>query len=126
MQTRNTIQKETVERIALKSCDHPSAETIYLRAKEELPSISLGTVYRILQSLVNETKIREISIPSAPSRFDKTTRIHAHFFCRKCGAVEDVEMNEEALLADVKCKNNKLFEEAEICFTGLCVKCNKN
>ena len=38
---RNTIQKDAVARIVCSSCDHPTAETVYSRARAELPNISL-------------------------------------------------------------------------------------
>ena len=49
---RNTRQKAAIERAVLSSCDHPSAETVYERVREELPAVSLGTVYRVLRALV--------------------------------------------------------------------------
>ena len=82
---RNTRQKSAIESAVLSSCDHPSALTVCERVKEEIPNISLGTVYRVLGMLVKEGKVREIPVPGAPSRFDKTTRTHAHFICTECG-----------------------------------------
>ena len=57
---RNTRQKAVVFQVVRDSNDHPTAEVVYERAKKELPTISLGTVYRILKELVSEGKIKEI------------------------------------------------------------------
>ena len=87
---RQTRQKCEIERVVLSSCDHPTAETVFGRVREALPAVSLGTVYRVLKGLAEEGRVREIAMPGAPARFDKTTGTHAHFVCEKCGAVEDI------------------------------------
>ncbi|HYE80275.1 MAG TPA: transcriptional repressor, partial [bacterium] len=44
-------QREVIYRILAGTTCHPTAEWIFQRAKEELPQLSLGTVYRNLQIL---------------------------------------------------------------------------
>lgn len=120
---RNTLQKQLVESVVLSACDHPTAETVYKRSRAQIPNISLGTVYRILTELVGSGKVREVSVPGAPSRFDKTTRMHAHFFCRNCGEVTDIELDENKVLEEASELNDNEIDEAEIIFRGLCPKC---
>lgn len=123
---RNTRQKTAVERIVAGSCDHPTAETVCDRVRLELPSVSLGTVYRILKGLAADGKIREIAVPNAPSRFDKTTRCHAHFVCTECGAVEDLDAGERAFVRDAAERHPSVeIQEAEIIFKGLCPLCKE-
>ncbi|WP_163329175.1 Fur family transcriptional regulator [Desulfurobacterium thermolithotrophum] len=119
---RNTKQKAIVFQVVQSSHDHPTAETIYERAKKELQTISLGTVYRILKELVAEGKIKEI-IVNKQSRFDPNTDFHHHFICKKCGKIEDVKVP----LCRYTCKKleekNYIIEEIEYKFYGLCDKC---
>jgi Fur family ferric uptake transcriptional regulator/Fur family peroxide stress response transcriptional regulator len=119
---RNTKQKAIVFQVVQDSHDHPTAETVYERAKKELPTISLGTVYRILKELVAEGKIREIIIDKQ-SRFDPKTEFHHHFICKKCGKIEDVKTP----LCKYTCKKLEqkgyIIEEIEYKFYGLCDKC---
>ena len=122
---RNTIQKSTIESVVLSSCDHPTAETIYERVREVLPSISLGTVYRVLGDLVADGKVRRIAVPEAPDRFDKTTCTHAHFHCSKCGAVVDIATTFGKEMLDSMSQNGNLILEAEVVFKGICANCNK-
>lgn len=121
---RNTIQKSTIENVVLSSCDHPTAETIYERVREVLPTISLGTVYRVLGDLVADGKVRRIAVPEAPDRFDKTTYTHAHFHCSKCGAVVDIATTFGKEMLDSMSQNGNLIIEAEVVFKGICAKCN--
>ncbi len=120
---RNTPQKELVTETVLFSCDHPTAETIFERAKQKMPTIGLATVYRCLNSLVKEGKVREITVPSLPSRFDKTTKIHAHFLCTVCGEVTDEKIDETKTIEEVALENHNIIHEAEIIFKGICEKC---
>ncbi len=121
--TRNTPQKEIVTETVLLSCDHPTAGTIYERAKQKMPAIGLATVYRCLNSLVKEGKVREITVPSLPSRFDKTTKIHAHFLCTVCGEVTDEKLDVTKTIEEGALENHNVIYEAEIIFKGICEKC---
>lgn len=123
---RNTRQKAAIERVVLSACDHPTAETVCDRVKEEIPSVSLGTVYRVLKGLAAEGKVREISVPDAPSRFDKTTHMHAHFVCLSCGKVEDIAVGEkEVVAAAAKLYPHAGICEAEIILKGYCPDCKE-
>ena len=119
---RNTRQKAVVYRIVLDSKDHPTAERIYERAKREIPTISLGTVYRVLKELSSEGKIKEI-IVNKQSHFEGRTDFHHHFICRECGKIEDVETP----LCRYTCKKVEqkgyIVEDIEYKFYGLCKKC---
>lgn len=117
---RNTIQKSTVENIVASACNHPTAEWVFEEARKTLPAIGLGTVYRILKDLVADGKVRLISIPGAPDRFDKTTCTHAHFFCEKCGKVEDVDCDCDS--RDTL-SNGAIVNKIEILFSGVCKDC---
>ncbi len=120
MNKRNTIQKEVVARIVLDACDHPSADTIYERAKMTLPTISLATVYRILKDLVAEGKIIEVVVPSNPSRFDKTIKAHAHFKCDICGDLFDIDCDELQTAINTG-KHTTL--RTNIMLEGICANC---
>ena len=122
---RNTVQKEVVERIVLSSCDHPTAETIYGRAKTELPNISLGTVYRILKRLAADGVIQEVSVGNAPSVFDKTLEMHAHLACAKCGAVVDVMINKDIFESSITDSCGNSISGAQVMFSGVCANCLK-
>lgn len=74
---------------------HPSADEIYQRVRRKLPHISLGTVYRNLQRLVEEGKIRMFLLGERVARYDPMVEEHDHFICQQCGRVEDVLLKRE-------------------------------
>ncbi len=121
---RNTKQRDTVLKIVEEACDHPSAETIYNRARTLIPDISLGTVYRNLKLLVELGKIREVAILNAGDRYDKTLGVHAHFHCTRCGEVTDVlDLNLDGIESEISAKTGNKIEGADVLFTGICKRC---
>jgi Fur family transcriptional regulator, peroxide stress response regulator len=88
---RTTPQLAVVlEAVRTSGTDHPTAERIYDRVRRVLPSISLGTVYRNLQRLVQEGKIGAAQLGARSLHYDPTATPHDHFVCRSCGRVEDL------------------------------------
>ena len=69
---RYSKQRELVMQTVQNLCDHPTAEEIYDAAVKECPGLSLGTVYRNLNSLVDAGRVRRVSIPGKADRFDHT------------------------------------------------------
>lgn len=124
MGKRNTVQKELIRRIALASCEHPTAESIFASARFQLPTISLGTVYRVLKELVDEGSLIEVPVNGAPSRFDKTTMSHAHFVCKECGAVCDVKLDVKGVIDSADASPNAI-EDVTVTFEGVCERCKR-
>ena len=68
IQKRATQQLATVYKALQGDHSHPSAVEIYQRVRQTLPRISLGTVYRNLQRLVEERKIRMLLLGERVAR----------------------------------------------------------
>ncbi len=120
---RNTVQKSVINEIVQNSCNHPTAEQIYVEAQKKIDKISLGTVYRVLGNLVDDNMVREIAVPGRPSRFDKTTCVHAHFVCKTCGKVEDIVVDADKFLDEAKQIAPQKIDEVDIVFNGICSEC---
>ena len=57
---RNTTQRNLILDITNNSCEHLTAEEVYEITRKSISNISLGTVYRNLNILVELQKIRKI------------------------------------------------------------------
>lgn len=111
---------------------HPTADWIYQKAKQEMPSIGIATVYRDLSSLVDSGEIKKISISGSVDRFDRDTSEHSHMECTECGALIDLKpiSPEKALelreivktTFDIQGDNVKL---GETLLRGTCAKCRQ-
>ena len=118
-------QNQVVKMVVDNSCDHPTAEMVSARCKEIMPSINLATVYRNLNMLVREGKVRRVSVAGG-DRFDKTLTNHSHLKCTKCSGVFDACDFDNEILNRAKIALNGEIESVEIIFTGVCQNCNKN
>ena len=85
-------QKDLILRLVREAKHHPTAEEIFLAAREEMPRVSVGTVYRNLQQLTEEGRIRKLEMPSGGARYDQVVWDHAHYVCIDCGAVWDTPL----------------------------------
>ena len=103
-------------------CDHPTAEEIYDAAVKECPGLSLGTVYRNLNSLVDAGRVRRVSIPGKADRFDHTLPWHSHLYCTVCGSVTDAEVDGKQVMKLVK--NQKGYvQDCAVVLIGVCEVC---
>jgi Fe2+ or Zn2+ uptake regulation protein len=76
----------------LRSVDsHPSAEDVYLAVREKIPNISLATVYKALEALVDSGLASKLAYADGPARYDHRCDSHYHIRCLKTGQVRDVE-----------------------------------
>lgn len=124
---RFTRQRQAVLEAVQHSTEHPDAAHIFETVRQIVPSISLGTVYRSLEALVQEGHLLQIQQPGMPTRYDARLEDHAHFVCDTCGQVFDVL----AALPDprpIAAKTLQGFEvsSAKIEFHGKCNSCCQN
>ena len=120
-------QREDLLNILKNSSSHPTAEELYEKTKEKIPSVSRGTVYRNLKDLVDEGYIIKISMASGADRYDYIHKKHNHIICKSCGTVKDFEYNFD--LEDVKQSVIKQTEVSPlldgVIMYGICEKCKE-
>ena len=71
--------------------EHLSADEIFARASETLPDLSRGTVYATLAEFTEAGLLAAYGTPE-PVRYETNTGQHAHFRCRWCLRLFDVEV----------------------------------
>lgn len=86
--------KVTPQRIAILEAvyimnNHPSAEDILRLVRKKIPSIATGTVYHILETLVDHKIINRVKTDHDNMRYDGITAKHHHLYCSECDRIED-------------------------------------
>lgn len=119
-----TKQRTAIEQVLTSTAEHLTAEQIYLRARQLLPSLAVGTVYRNLNQMVREQKLRRLTIPGAADHFDRSTQPHGHLLCARCGRVCDCEV--EGLHDFLEQKTGGSVYTYELVLCGLCRDCAEN
>lgn len=119
-----THQRLEIYRELVQADDHPSAEMLYKRILERLPTISLDTVYRTLATLEKHGLITRVQTVESQARFEAKTVRHHHAVCSNCGAITDFtwdSFDETPVPAELKgwgkvAKRNAILE-------GICNAC---
>jgi Fe2+ or Zn2+ uptake regulation protein len=120
---RVTSQRLVIGRLLRELDRHVTAEEVLRRASQQLPGVSLPTVYATLDLLTELGEARRVSV-GGPVLYDPRTNDHAHLRCRICGRVEDLEIDVDAALA-LKAARATGFdaEGAELVVEGRCAEC---
>ncbi len=90
---RATRQREHIYSILVEQPDHPTADEVFARAKRDLPSISLATVYNCLETLVQCNLVKQVNFERQSTRFCPNLHEHAHFHDEATGRVYDVDLD---------------------------------
>lgn len=98
---RKSKQRDAILNNLKSRYDHPTAMDLFLSVREEIPNISLGTLYRNLSQLEECGMI--IKIPDGGvDRFDGNPTPHVHFKCQCCKNVYDITDFDDNLLFNDK------------------------
>ncbi|PSM52235.1 peroxide stress transcriptional regulator PerR [Campylobacter blaseri] len=113
----------------LSRCTHPTIDELYETIKEEHPSVSLATVYKNLNTLIDEGIVSRLSISNQKVKFDINEEPHIHIICKNCGEVYDCD-KQTALIDEYKEKLEKNIGEkiekiSVVVNTNNCTKCKK-
>lgn len=121
---RITRQRQLILEELRKVVTHPTADEIYRMVRERMPRVSLGTVYRNLDTLSDRGVILKLELAGTQRRYDATTANHYHVRCRACGRVEDLEMPvRENLESEAQGSTDFSVTGHRLEFEGLCPRC---
>ena len=118
---RYSRQRERIYQAVHASREHPSAQMVYDLLREELPRLSLGTVYRNLHQMAQEGMLQELEGPTA--RFDACLAPHAHIRCTCCGRVMDLSALEEPAPVRSAAEAGWQVERYSLMLEGICPAC---
>ncbi len=104
--------------------EHPSVDEIYKHVSRRFPSMSYATVYNVLNTLVKNNVVKELSIDPNKKRFDPGMHTHHHLVCVGCNRIVDIEMDYDIDLP-VSLTQGFTVMGNDITFYGLCADCKK-
>ena len=97
---RMTKQRREVYRVLLDDRDHPTANDVFRRVQEGMPTISLATVYNCLDALVDHGLVNQVNFDREPSRFCVNLSPHVHFHDEETGVIHDITFKEGSEITD--------------------------
>jgi Fe2+ or Zn2+ uptake regulation protein len=89
---RFTRQRAAVYMYLCAVDSHPTAEQVYLAVRAKVPNISLATVYKALEALVEVKLAAKLHDSDGPARYDCRSEEHYHLRCTDTGQVRDLDL----------------------------------
>ncbi|MCF7808975.1 MAG: transcriptional repressor [Candidatus Marinimicrobia bacterium] len=119
---RFSKQRQLVLDIVRELKTHPVAETVYQQAKESIPNISLGTVYRNLNQLVDMGQISALK-DKGLVRYEGNMEDHDHFYCNTCGSWYDVDVLNDMTIKVLTSGQKFRVDTINLELSGTCEAC---
>lgn len=119
--------KVTPQRVAIYEAivnlkNHPTAENVIEYIKANHPNISVGTVYKVLDSLVENSLLKKVKTEKDIMRYDAVLSNHHHLYCVETERIEDYEDENLNELINDYFKNKKIknfnVQEIKLQITG--------
>jgi len=127
---KSTHQRIIIYEAIYQMKNHPSAELVYEKIKQENPSITLATVYNTLETFAASGLLSKVSSPNGKLRFDPNTSQHNHIYCLNTNDVYDFYDSdlEEFLRKFIASKKIENFEvtDFKLLVKGNKIKSNKH
>ena len=113
---KHSKQRDAILNLLKGVYSHPTAEWLYMELKKDFSNISLATVYRNLNLLLEIGEIIKLDVGDGVEHFDANADEHCHFICNKCHKVIDISVPSSSLLKteaenfnDISVTNCSLF-----------------
>ena len=124
---KNSHKRDLIKEAMCGRKDHPTAATIYSELKSKVKDLSLATVYRNLNLLVENGDLKRLTFDSE-DHFDPEVRSHHHFVCKGCGKILDIDESNEFEKFEKKLEDDFEGEITSLDLTiyGYCKECLKS
>jgi Fur family peroxide stress response transcriptional regulator len=86
-----THQRQVIYETVMSLPGHPSPEAIYDQVKAQIPSISLATVYKNIQTFLDSGMLKKVSTYHGALRVESNLKPHHHLVCVRCKSIMDVD-----------------------------------
>jgi Fe2+ or Zn2+ uptake regulation protein len=121
---RVTSQRLVLHHVLAELGRHASAEEIARASAARLPGLSLPTVYATLELFEGLGLVRRVDAGGPAALFDPRTDPHAHFACRRCGTVLDLDAPVDATAAEAAARAAGAEPAAvDVVVHGRCAAC---
>lgn len=104
---------------------HLTAYDLLGLAKARQPEIGLATIHRALNQLHEHGLVAKVLVPGVESAtYEPIADQHAHFRCRRCGTVSDVDYAlPKRTLTELSTRLGLQIDEEQLTLAGICGAC---
>ena len=104
---------------------HMNIDDLYKKLLSKFPSVSLATIYKNINAMVEKVFLSEVKIPNTKSVYELVKTEHAHLVCSCCGAIEDIMLDPSSIINEVSTLSSFKIDSTNIVLSGICPKCTK-
>jgi len=120
-------QREALFNLLCSTKTHPTAAWLYDKLRKDFPRLSQGTVYRNLNILAEQKRIKIINTGGNFAHFDADMSTHNHVICTRCGKVDDAFMQPaEKYDREAAEVSGYHIDSHRFDFFGLCPECQRS
>ncbi|MGM9970457.1 MAG: Fur family transcriptional regulator [Anaeroplasma sp.] len=121
---RRCTSQENIVYNSLANLGHATTDNLIIYIMKNYSNISLATIYRNINKLIDEEKIKKLKIGEVDV-LETVKEKHYHFYCKKCKNIIDVNPNQINTYID--CEDNSFtVEDYDVALYGICKACKKN
>jgi len=102
---------------------HISIENLYDVMLKKFNSISLATIYKNINLMLEASFIQEVKIPNEKSVYELTKETHSHIICDSCGEIRDIELNLDSVISNAAQSSNYNIKKSALILSGTCKNC---
>lgn len=121
--------KVTPQRVAiveeLYKNGHMNIDDLYKKLLIKFPSISLATIYKNINAMLEKVFLTEVKIPDAKSVYELVKTEHTHLVCSSCGYIEDIVLETSSLQEQVSQISPFKVNSVNVVLSGICANCQK-
>jgi len=123
--------KLTPQRLAVidvlieKNLLHPGANLIYHEARKKVKSLSLSSVYSILNEFSKHGIIKMLEFDKMENRYEANTTVHINLVCKGCRKIIDYKFPFRIDANDVAKKSGFHVTDSRFEYYGYCQECSK-
>jgi Fe2+ or Zn2+ uptake regulation protein len=122
---RVTPQRQAIFRLLEGDGSHPTVETLFDRARADMPTISLKTVYQTVHDLEALGEVRVLDLGTGSVRVDPNVEDdHHHLLCTVCGRVRDLPLEFDGLHVPLRYRRDFTVDDVQVIFRGNCATCS--
>jgi len=128
---KETRLKLTSQRLAVievlidKTLLHPSADLIYHDARKRAKSLSLSTVYSILNEFSKRGIIRMLEFDKMENRYEANMTEHINLICKGCKKIVDYKLPFKVDTNQVVKRSGFRITDSRFEYYGYCEECKK-
>ena len=122
---RVTPQRQAIFRLLEGDLSHPTVESLFDRARTDMPTISLKTVYQTVHDLEALGEVRVLDLGTGSVRVDPNVEDdHHHLLCTVCGRVRDLPVDFDGLSVPIRYRRDFTVDDVQVIFRGHCDHCS--